>query len=93
MLIINTEHYVRGLAAQGSTKIENGVGEQIVLLILQETTDRESEFFCFFREKRVQEVSASNWTMLQQEWKFCLNCLEGRGTYKVLSVEVSGRLF
>jgi len=83
MLIINTEHYVRGLAAQGSTKIENGVREQIVLLILQETTDRESVFFvlfCFSREKRVREVSASNWTMLQQEWKFCLNCLEGRGS-------------
>jgi len=48
MLIINTEHYVRGLAAQGSTKIENGVREQIVLLILQETTDRESGFFVLF---------------------------------------------
>lgn len=50
MLIINTEHYVRGLAAQGSTKIENGVGEQIVLLILQETTDRGSGIL--FREKK-----------------------------------------
>lgn len=48
MLIINTEHYVRGLAAQGSTKIENGVREQIVLLILQETTDRESVNYFYF---------------------------------------------
>lgn len=77
MLIINTEHYVRGLAAQGSTKIENGVGEQIVLLILQERTDRGSgNFFWGGGRKRVQVVFASNWTM---EWKFCLKCLEGRG--------------
>lgn len=80
MLIINTEHYVRGLAAQGSTKIENGAGEQIVLLILQETTDRESGIFFFFLgRKESKRCPHQTGPMLQQEWKFCLNCLEGRG--------------
>lgn len=41
MLIINTKHYVRGLAAQGSTKIENGVRDRSHSLTATETTDRD----------------------------------------------------
>lgn len=40
MLIINTEHYVRGLAAQGSTKIENGVRNRIHSPPGTQSTDR-----------------------------------------------------
>lgn len=38
MRIINTKHYVRGLAAQGSTKIDNGVRDRSHSLPATETT-------------------------------------------------------
>lgn len=53
MLIINAEHYVRGLAAQGSTKIENGVRDIAQSLAYQkQTTDRGISKGSFRGEKK-----------------------------------------
>lgn len=64
MLIINTKHYVRGLAAQGSTKIENGVRDRSHCLSYGADCQR-LEFL-----KTTQRVSIANWTISKQDWSY-----------------------